>query len=543
MYTYTRSGCYVCPPPSDEDVIALQKILTKRGITELYHFTTLDNYKSIIRDALRIREAVSSASGITRKYMDELRLDGQIGTCLSISFPNSKLWSSYIHTRHRKEEWVLLMVSPEIILKLPCLFYPSNAASTVHKGKWMWDFMGASGLERLFSDVIESTKDNYIFRSEQQYLLDKDPTDIQAEVMCFDTIERQYIKGAFVLTEDVWNQVVTEEVEYNIPTRYVSNDIYHYSSYRGTDGRSIARETQQSYGFTEEMLNIDRDSCRAVIQGEVSYILLAKHYYYLMETVNAFDELVETGDLPNIAYENDLHYIKLSLVDMYRALRISSLYAVRLADNCDEVRGLQHLTFLRDINIYTDISGRLLDFSILSGVKHSLYRINIYGYIKLDFSYLINHTELEELCVSFLPNPKHTQENITELVGQIDSLDFIYNFKKLRKLTLKNLFWNKDKNFKIIINNNHWNDLREVCVDSNVSVVIVDEDCYEDWWLYQSLKIYKYEEGEVVECDEEDILPPCRYTTYDFSQYNLSEEEFKYTPFKEIKLKYSIPSK
>jgi len=71
---------------------AIRKICEERNITELVHFTHIDNLISILDKGLMTVEELEE-SGVNYKKSDHQRLDGQKdAVSLSISFPSKMSW-------------------------------------------------------------------------------------------------------------------------------------------------------------------------------------------------------------------------------------------------------------------------------------------------------------------------------------------------------------------------------------------------------------------------------------------------------------------
>ena len=101
----------------------------------------------------------------------------------------------------------LLLISPEILYKKNCLFFPHNAATASYRNINIESLKDEQALENLFANPISFQKSGKppqdIFRF--HYLLDCETTSDQAEVQCLENIETQYITHIF---------------EYDIPLTY-----------------------------------------------------------------------------------------------------------------------------------------------------------------------------------------------------------------------------------------------------------------------------------------------------------------------------------
>lgn len=173
--------------------MTIKDILKQRNIEFLCHFTRLENLESILTYGLIPRAYLYNEEfnhnlnlSIDGIFNDEHRYDGKPeATCLSISFPNSSMFYR-LRCSNNNVKWAVVVLSAQVLIDKNCAFYPTNAANSSLSSKPVVDFQGGTALNRLFEGDNVS----------RQYLLDKDPTDVQAEVLVFDKIEPRYIRGA-----------------------------------------------------------------------------------------------------------------------------------------------------------------------------------------------------------------------------------------------------------------------------------------------------------------------------------------------------------
>jgi hypothetical protein len=171
-------------------------ILNNRSIRYLVHFTPLDNINSILEKGLYSRGFIEeSEAGIFEGnlFTDEFRLENmKEGICLSITFPNDKMF--YIKRRDAKKgiQWGVVLIDANIIANLSCRFFPTNAALKDFRIFNETYFEGAAALNRMFCNELETSKQKIM---REPYLLDKDTTCVQAEVMVLQHIPVEYIRG------------------------------------------------------------------------------------------------------------------------------------------------------------------------------------------------------------------------------------------------------------------------------------------------------------------------------------------------------------
>lgn len=179
--------------------MAIAKILKERGIKYLCHFTRLENLESILTNGLIPRSNLYNLEfnpddnlEISGVFNDTVRADNHPDAiCLSISFPNSKMFYK-LRREQENSRWVVIVLHSDLLLDKNCAFYPTNAASNSVNSLPVEDFQGGNALNTLFNGNNE----------ERQHLLPKDPTDVQAEVLVFDNIEINYI-ACCVFNSDV----------------------------------------------------------------------------------------------------------------------------------------------------------------------------------------------------------------------------------------------------------------------------------------------------------------------------------------------------
>lgn len=181
--------------------MTIENVLRRRNIYALVHFTRVENLDSIMTHGLQPRDVVDSAMNqITGVTNDLYRIDGKRNAnCLSVSFPNSKMFFR-LRQENPNTSWVIIVVKPEILNTKLCAFYPTNAACNSVRHLPVANFCGPIAFENLFAQAINGN--TVINRHEHNYLLEQDPTDVQAEVLVFDQIEPEHFIGCIFQRED-----------------------------------------------------------------------------------------------------------------------------------------------------------------------------------------------------------------------------------------------------------------------------------------------------------------------------------------------------
>lgn len=125
------------------------------------------------------------------QYFDKDRADNFLnGVCLSVSFPNSKMFYTY-RKKYPQINWVVLTISSKVLYEKNCLFFPSNAACGFYRQYEQTVFESHEIFAAMFADEVYSKKGILLRRIN---LLAHHPTDVQAEVICLEGIEPDYIK-------------------------------------------------------------------------------------------------------------------------------------------------------------------------------------------------------------------------------------------------------------------------------------------------------------------------------------------------------------
>jgi hypothetical protein len=176
----------------------IRKAVRSRGITGLYHFTRLANLESILTHGL-LSPSTLAASGVDHIATDGERHDHHPNAnCLSISFPNNKMFFSKRQEQEPKWGWCVLEVDPSVLWLLPSAFYPYNAADRRVSSMDLRGRMHVAAFHELFSDF-----DQFQDQPREPTLRDQYPTNVQAEALVFGDIKPQYIQRVFVPTMDV----------------------------------------------------------------------------------------------------------------------------------------------------------------------------------------------------------------------------------------------------------------------------------------------------------------------------------------------------
>ena len=160
----------------------IQQFCTERGITKLFHFTRIENLRSILREGLLSRETLDTR-GQQYCFNDEYRLEGhKNAVCLSISFPNYKLFYKYRVESGNHIQWIVLHIDAKVLWRLDCAFFHTNAAASAMTSISLDEHKEFNALEAMFLNAPEK----------RRALDNNEPTDPQAEILVFSPIPQNH---------------------------------------------------------------------------------------------------------------------------------------------------------------------------------------------------------------------------------------------------------------------------------------------------------------------------------------------------------------
>ena len=162
----------------------------KHGIIFLCHFTNARNLNNILKYGILPKKELIE-NHIPFWGNDSNRYEGCTdATCLSISFPNYRLFYKY-RTIKQEEDWVVLRINPDVLFEKKCTFSWTNAASSrinnlvevrERAGRYYFDELFENNAFLPDAPSRERMQHNNIFDGSY-------PTNPQAEVLVFDRIE------------------------------------------------------------------------------------------------------------------------------------------------------------------------------------------------------------------------------------------------------------------------------------------------------------------------------------------------------------------
>lgn len=178
----------------------IQEFAAERGIKCLMHFTRARNLDSIFARGLVPRNGLilEGFDGFNDLY----RIDGTDAVCLSIDFPNYKMFYG-IQRDHADEAWVIVVIHPQALWDLDCAFCTANAASNGVTAIPLAQRKTLSAMEAMYADWPGKP------RSELN-IPNNYPTNPQAEVLALQGVPRKYILGVLTLNEAVRQELMAK---------------------------------------------------------------------------------------------------------------------------------------------------------------------------------------------------------------------------------------------------------------------------------------------------------------------------------------------
>jgi len=166
----------------------LKEFCEKRNINELLHFIRCTTLPSILRYGLITQSILRNARQVVE---DKNRADQKNDhVCMSIDFPNYKLFYKRRKERIPSESWCIVTANKSLIWERSCIFYPVNAA----KDNGAYGQKGVRGLKAMYAEKSEDIeRANNI---EKSYT-----TNPQAEILIPDSISAEMISKVYFQSE------------------------------------------------------------------------------------------------------------------------------------------------------------------------------------------------------------------------------------------------------------------------------------------------------------------------------------------------------
>lgn len=197
--------------------LKLIQLIGNRKISWLCHFTPRENLKNIKENGLKTRDLLS---GFENTFTDQSRFDQyRNAICLSISKPNKWMFNRKVEQGF---DLCLLLISPEVLYRKNCLFYPHNAATASYQDIDIKQIQGELALEKMFANSVSFQKSQCAPSTIERntFLENCETTSDQAEVQCLENIEPEFIIHIFednipLTYEDIKNRLENDSAIYN----------------------------------------------------------------------------------------------------------------------------------------------------------------------------------------------------------------------------------------------------------------------------------------------------------------------------------------
>lgn len=164
--------------------MTIQQFAATRKIKYLFHFTQVGNLTTILAHGLLPTDYLA-VNGIDAIRNDQYRIDRTTGICLSVSFPNYKLFYPF-RQNNPGTQWAVLAIDASVLWKKDCAFCRENAAKADVTNIPLPLRKTLPALQAMFDDfpgVVRATLS----------IPDDYPTHPQAEILVFEPIAPQSI--------------------------------------------------------------------------------------------------------------------------------------------------------------------------------------------------------------------------------------------------------------------------------------------------------------------------------------------------------------
>lgn len=167
----------------------VQAYAAEIGVKLLFHFTRESNIESILNRGMITRDKLA-VEGFD-SFNDNVRADYTHAVCVSIGFPNYKMWWA-IRQDNPDVDWVLFLIEPRALWELSCAFCSANAALGSISAIPIAHRQTLQAFKGMYDDV--PGKERAKLRIPQDW-----PTNPQAEVLMLEGVPTNYIRGVVTL--------------------------------------------------------------------------------------------------------------------------------------------------------------------------------------------------------------------------------------------------------------------------------------------------------------------------------------------------------
>lgn len=169
----------------------VQEYAAEIDVKQLVHFTRESSLESILRRGLITRDALTREG--FEGFNDYVRADYTHAVCVSIGFPNYKMWFG-IRQNNPNVDWAIVVIEPAALWELPCAFCSANAALGAVATIPIAQRQTLQAFQGMYADVPGKER---VKLGIPGYW----PTNPQAEVLMLQGVPRNYIRGVIALNE------------------------------------------------------------------------------------------------------------------------------------------------------------------------------------------------------------------------------------------------------------------------------------------------------------------------------------------------------
>ena len=129
---------------------SIEEFVAQRGIKSLFHFTRLDNLRSILAHGLLIKSECA-LNGVEPVVNDQHRYDGTGAISTTIGFPNYKMLYR-LRCDNPEVNWVVLELKSSLLWRTKCAFSDTNAGDGSVYNTAISQRQGLPALQSMFAD-------------------------------------------------------------------------------------------------------------------------------------------------------------------------------------------------------------------------------------------------------------------------------------------------------------------------------------------------------------------------------------------------------
>ena len=173
-----------------------------RGIQYLVHFTRIENLVSILNHGLMTRKSLDEKK-LSYCFNDSERLDNLPDTIsLSVTSPNYKMFWKYRQS-DKSAKWIIIRLHAyQVLSSLECAFNFTNAANHEVRDTPIADRKEISAFQKIFYDSEDDIR-------QKCELKNNEPTDPQAEVLCFNSIQLNFFEGIVFFNQEQYSPMAS----------------------------------------------------------------------------------------------------------------------------------------------------------------------------------------------------------------------------------------------------------------------------------------------------------------------------------------------